>query len=54
MIEHPTISNSKNPKKLDVQSMSISNVKNSIILDIQSTFNVKNPKILDFWIFVGF
>jgi hypothetical protein len=38
MIEHSTKSNSKNPKKLDVQSI----------------FNVKNPKKLDFEIFVGF
>jgi hypothetical protein len=35
MIEHPTKSNSKNLKKLD----------------LQYTFNVKNPKKLDFWIF---
>jgi hypothetical protein len=38
MIEHPIKSNSKNPKKLDVQY----------------TFNVKNPKKLYFWIFVGY
>jgi hypothetical protein len=38
MIEHPTKSNSKNPKKLD----------------IQSTFNVKNPKKLYLWIVVRF
>jgi hypothetical protein len=44
-------SNSKNPKKLDVQSTF--NVKNPLILDVESMFNVKNPKKLDFWIFVG-
>jgi hypothetical protein len=38
MIEHPTKSNSKNPKTLDVYS----------------TLNVKNPKKLIFyWIFIG-
>jgi hypothetical protein len=49
MIEHPTKSNSKNPKNLDFQHTF--NIKNPIMLDFQSTFNVKNPKKLDFWIF---
>jgi hypothetical protein len=50
MIEHPTKSNSENPRKLDFQSKFI--VKNPIMLDFQSTFIVINPKNLDFWIFV--